>query len=55
MQAEAGHLHLTGAPDGPPERYGISVVDYMTGLTAAFALVTGVLEARAAGWDATTT
>ncbi len=49
MQAEAGHLHLTGAPDGPPERYGISVVDYMTGLTAAFALVTGVLEARTRG------
>ena len=49
MQAEAGHLHLTGPPDGPPERYGISVVDYMTGLTAAFALVTGVLEARARG------
>ena len=49
MQAEAGHLHLTGSPDGPPERYGISVVDYMTGLTAAFALVTGVLEARASG------
>ena len=49
MQAEAGHLQLTGAPDGPPERYGISVVDYMTGLTAAFALVTGVLEARASG------
>ena len=49
MQAEAGHLYLTGAPDGPPERYGISVVDYMTGLTAAFALVTGVLEARARG------
>ena len=49
MQAQAGHLSLTGAPDGPPERYGISVVDYMTGLTAAFALVTGVLEARARG------
>ena len=49
MQAEAGHLHLTGAPEGPPERYGISVVDYMTGLTAAFALVAGVLEARASG------
>ena len=49
MQAQAGHLHLTGSPEGPPERYGISVVDYMTGLTAAFALVTGVLEARACG------
>ena len=49
MQAEAGHLQLTGSPDGPPERYGISVVDYMTGLTAAFALIAGVLEAWASG------
>jgi len=23
MQAEAGHMSLTGEPDGPPERYGI--------------------------------
>jgi hypothetical protein len=34
MQAEAGHLSLTGEPDGPPTRYGLSVVDLMTGLAA---------------------
>ncbi|MFT5392435.1 MAG: succinate--hydroxymethylglutarate CoA-transferase [Gammaproteobacteria bacterium] len=49
MQAEAGHLALTGDPDGPPEKYGLSVVDYMSGLTAAFALLAGVTQARATG------
>ena len=37
MQAEAGHMTLTGEPDGPPTRYGLSIVDLMTGLAAAFA------------------
>jgi len=50
MQAEAGHLHLTGAPDGPPERYGISVVDYMTGLTAAQFGLTDRGEVRAGAY-----
>ncbi len=49
MQAEAGHLSLTGEPDGPPTRYGISIVDFMTGLTAAYALVSGIVGARASG------
>jgi crotonobetainyl-CoA:carnitine CoA-transferase CaiB-like acyl-CoA transferase len=49
MQAEAGYLSLTGEPDGPPSRFGLSVVDLMTGLFAAFALVSGVLAARAEG------
>ena len=42
MQAEAGYLPLTGEPDGPPSRFGLSIVDLMTGLYAAFALVSGV-------------
>jgi succinate--hydroxymethylglutarate CoA-transferase len=46
MQAEAGYLSLTGEPDGPPSRMGLSIVDLMTGLFAAFALVSGVLAAR---------
>ena len=46
MQAEAGYLSLTGEPDGPPARMGLSIVDLMTGLNAAFALVSGVLSAR---------
>jgi crotonobetainyl-CoA:carnitine CoA-transferase CaiB-like acyl-CoA transferase len=49
MQAEAGYLALTGEPDGPPSRFGLSIVDQMTGLYAAFAMVSGVLAARASG------
>jgi len=49
MQAETGYLPLTGEPDGPPSRFGLSIVDQMTGLYAAFALVSGVVSARATG------
>lgn len=49
MQAEAGHLSLTGEPDGPPTRYGLSIVDLMTGLVAAFGLLAGVMRARESG------
>src|SRR5438552_5619597 len=49
MQAEAGYLSLTGEPAGPPSRMGLSIVDLMTGLFAAFALVSGVLAARESG------
>lgn len=49
MQAEAGHMSLTGEPDAPPTRYGLSIVDLMTGLAAAFALLAGVTSARSTG------
>ena len=49
MQAEAGYLALTGEPEGPPARFGLSVVDMMTGLMAAFGLATAVIGARASG------
>jgi succinate---hydroxymethylglutarate CoA-transferase len=49
MQAEAGYLSVTGEPDGPPVRMGLSIVDLMSGLFAAFALVSGVLAARQTG------
>ena len=49
MQAEAGWLSLTGEPDGPPSRMGLSVVDYSTGTTCALALLAGILEARRTG------
>lgn len=49
MQAEAGFLHLTGEPDGPPTRMGLSIVDYMTGITTATALLAGVLGASRSG------
>jgi succinate---hydroxymethylglutarate CoA-transferase len=49
MQAEAGHMSLTGEPGSPPARYGLSIVDLMTGLAAAFGLLAGVMSARATG------
>ena len=49
MQAEAGWLSLTGEPDGPPARMGLSVVDYSTGTTCALALLAGILQARRTG------
>jgi len=49
MQAEAGYLHLTGEPDGPPARMGLSMVDYMTGTTTAMALLAGLLGAQRSG------
>ena len=49
MQAEAGHMSLTGEPGSPPTRYGLSIVDLMTGLAAAFGLLAGVLNARSTG------
>jgi succinate---hydroxymethylglutarate CoA-transferase len=49
MQAEAGYLSLTGEPEGPPSRMGLSIVDMMTGLFAAFALLSGVIAARQSG------
>lgn len=49
MQAETGYLSLTGEPDGPPARFGLSVVDMMTGLMAAFGLLAGVIGARSSG------
>ncbi|MPW22062.1 CoA transferase [Paraburkholderia sp. CNPSo 3157] len=49
MQAEAGYLSLTGEPDGPPARFGLSIIDLMTGTTAAMALLAGIVEARQSG------
>jgi len=49
MQGEAGWMYLSGEPDGPPARMGLSVVDYATGTSCALALLAGILEARRTG------
>jgi len=49
MQAEAGYFSLTGEPGGPPSRFGLSIVDLMTGLALAYALLAGLTQARATG------
>jgi len=43
MQAEAGFLHVTGEPGTPPARMGLSIVDFMTGITTALAIVSALL------------
>jgi crotonobetainyl-CoA:carnitine CoA-transferase CaiB-like acyl-CoA transferase len=50
MQAEAGYLSLTGEPDQPPARFGLSIVDMMAGVYAATALLGGIVAARATGF-----
>ena len=49
MQAEAGYMSLTGEPEAPPARFGLSVVDQMTGLALAYAVLAGLTGARATG------
>jgi len=49
MQAEAGYFSLTGEVDTPPTRFGLSIVDLMTGLAMAYATVSAVLSSRATG------
>jgi succinate---hydroxymethylglutarate CoA-transferase len=49
MQAEAGYFSLTGEPDTPPTRFGLSIVDLMTGVGLAYALLAALTAARATG------
>lgn len=49
MQAEAGFLMMTGEPDGPPVRCGLSIVDFHTGSQLAVAILAGVLGAQRTG------
>jgi crotonobetainyl-CoA:carnitine CoA-transferase CaiB-like acyl-CoA transferase len=49
VQASAGWAALTGGPDDPPIKSGLSLADYATGLAAMVGLLSGVLEARQTG------
>ena len=49
MQAEAGFCSVTGEPDGPPVRFGLSMVDFMTGSMFATGLVSALLGAQRSG------
>jgi crotonobetainyl-CoA:carnitine CoA-transferase CaiB-like acyl-CoA transferase len=49
MQAEAGFFHLTGEPDTPPARMGLSVIDFMTGITTSLALTASLMKAQRTG------
>jgi crotonobetainyl-CoA:carnitine CoA-transferase CaiB-like acyl-CoA transferase len=43
MQAEAGYFHLTGEPGTAPARMGLSIVDFMTGITTVLAVLAALL------------
>jgi crotonobetainyl-CoA:carnitine CoA-transferase CaiB-like acyl-CoA transferase len=49
LQGLAGWMSLTGEPDGPPAKSGLSLVDFCGGLVAGQALLAGVLAARRDG------
>lgn len=46
IQAEAGWAALTGEPEGPPQKSGLSLADYAGGVMAALALVAAVFDAQ---------
>ena len=48
-QALAGWMALTGEPDAPPTKSGLSLVDYSGGLFASIALLSGIHAARRDG------
>jgi crotonobetainyl-CoA:carnitine CoA-transferase CaiB-like acyl-CoA transferase len=49
MQAEAGFLYLSGEPGGPPARMGLSIIDYMTGITTAVAILAALIGTMKSG------
>ena len=49
LQGMAGWMEITGEPDGPPTKSGLSLVDYSGGLVAAIAVLAGVHAARRDG------
>lgn len=49
MQAEAGFFSVTGEPGTPPARFGLSIIDFLTGVTTAFALMAAVYDAERTG------
>lgn len=49
LQGLCGWMALTGEPDGPPTKSGLSLVDFSGGLVAAVALLTGIHAARRDG------
>ena len=49
VQALAGWMSLTGEPDGPPAKSGLSLVDFSGGYVAAIAALGGLHRARRDG------
>jgi crotonobetainyl-CoA:carnitine CoA-transferase CaiB-like acyl-CoA transferase len=49
LQAYAGFMSVSGEPDAPPTKCGVSVVDFSGGILSALSLMIGLYRARATG------
>ena len=49
LQAYAGFMSVSGEPDGPPTKCGVSIVDFSGGILSALAVMIGLHRARATG------
>jgi len=49
MQAEAGLMHLTGDPSADPTRFGVSIIDFMTGTVGVLGLLAALRKAGQTG------
>jgi len=49
MQAATGLMSVTGEPDGPPVRAGVSLIDFATGQWAAIGILAALLEREQTG------
>ena len=49
MQGYAGWMSITGDPDGPPQKTGLSLVDMSAGTMASLGMMSTILRARQTG------
>lgn len=49
VQGYAGYMAVTGEPDGPPGKCGISVIDFAGGYAAMVGLMVGLFDAQRTG------
>jgi crotonobetainyl-CoA:carnitine CoA-transferase CaiB-like acyl-CoA transferase len=49
IQGYAGYMAVTGEPDGPPEKCGVSVIDFAGGYAAMVGLTAALLDAQRTG------
>ncbi|HLG73921.1 MAG TPA: CoA transferase [Chloroflexota bacterium] len=49
IQAQSGHMSITGEPDGEPQKVGVAIVDVTTGLYACSAILAALHERESSG------
>ncbi len=49
IQGLSGWMSITGEPEGPPSKTGLSAVDFSTGFAASLAMMSGIHAARRGG------